>query len=134
MKPEKTGQPATPEHSPKLKMAMLEITAIMEKHDVAGVIELFIPGFNEIKAVINPSFSLVNINAKNSLNISTPIVDLSDPGKAQQKKVDTINMLANMRLHLGRVVMVLAQAEMAVRKEFDMMPPSGQSLPLKPTN
>lgn len=133
MKQEKTGQ-SGPAHSPKLQMAALEIKEIMNKHDVAGVIDLFIPGFNEIVIKIDPSFSCVEVNELSQLRINPPIVDPSAPEIAKKKIADTLNMLGNIRIYLGQVSRVLTQADMAVRQQFDMMPKPGDKLNLKPSN
>lgn len=113
-----------PEHSPKLKMASLEIKAILEKYDIAGVVQLFIPGHNEYTMNISPSFSCVSVNDVGQLKI-TPPIEQEDPAPAKQKIADTVNMLANMRLYTGKLSMVLTQAEIAVRQHFGIATPKG---------
>lgn len=126
MKPEKTGN-AVVAHSPKLQIAALEIKEIMKKHDIAGIIDLYVPGFNEVVLKIDASFSVCEIDQLNKLKINRPIVDPSTPELERKKAADTINMLANIRLYTGQFARVLLQAEMSVRQVFNIplvQPPS----------
>jgi len=131
VKPDQQGQP---EHSPKLKMAGMEIKAILEKYDIAGVAHLHLPGFNEYVIHISPSFSCVEINEQNKLRIHPPLEDPLNPNAHKKKIADTVNMIANMKMHQFKLSQVLSQADIAVRSQFGMMPKPGQPKPPFPTN
>lgn len=133
MQSKKGLQNGQPEHSPKLKMAAKEIKDILEKYDIAGVVQMFTPGFNEYTMNISPSFSCVHINEVGQMKITPPIEDIDHPEKAKQKITDTVNMLANMRLYTGKLSLTLTQAEIAVRQHFGIDKPKGPpaNLPFK---
>lgn len=110
----------TPEFSPKLKMAAKEIEDILVKYDISGIINLFEPMIAESIIKIDPSWSVVSLNAARHLKINPPIVDLKNQEAAKKKIIDTINMLANLRIRISEIIMALMQAEQAVRTRFGM--------------
>lgn len=121
------------ETNPKLEMAAKEIADILKKYDIAGVVQMFTPGFNKYTMNIAPSFSVVSVNAVGQLKITPPLVDPENPDAAKQRIVSTVQMLANMRMYLGKLVMTITQSEMVVRQQFGMMPKPGgpNNLPIK---
>jgi hypothetical protein len=127
--------PATPEHDPKLKMAAMEILEIMKKYDIAGVAHLHVPGFYEYVIHIEPSWSCVSLNETKQLKITPPLVDPNDEKVHKKKIADTVNMIANLKGHSGKLLMVLNQADMTVRHHFGMMPkPGGPRTPMPNNN
>lgn len=118
-----------PQQSPKLKMAADEIKKILERYDIAGVAQLFTPGFTEYTIHLRPSFSCVEINKKGQLRINPPILDPQNPTPAKKKISDSVNMVANFRIHLGKLFQVFTQADIAVRTQFGMMPKPGDPPP-----
>lgn len=127
----KTGAPGENERNPKLEMAALEITEILKKHDIAGVVQLYIPGFNKYAINIDPTFSLVSLNETGQLNIRKPIIDAADEGKHPAQAVETVKMLVNLRIYLGQMTMAITKAEIAVREYFGIKPPGGPVTPIK---
>lgn len=75
--------------SPKLKVAMEEIKAILAKHDIAGVIVLHTPGFGEFHYKINPSYSIASMKG-NAIHIKT------DPNDTKEEKREKVRSTANM--------------------------------------
>jgi hypothetical protein len=127
--------PSTPEHDPKLKMAAMEIAEIMKKYDIAGVAHLHVPGFYEYVINIEPSWSCVKLNETKQLQITPPLVDPTDETVHKKKIADTVNMIANLKGHTGKLLMVLSQADMTVRAHFGMMPkPGGPKTPMPGNN
>ena len=49
------------QYSPKLKISISEIKAILEKHDIAGSIVLHTPGNSEYLMHINPTYSCAKL-------------------------------------------------------------------------
>lgn len=131
MSNEKKGLPEMT-HSPNLKMAAMEIEEILKKHDCAGIVQLFEPGFNEMLFHINPTFSCADLDLKKALKITDPIVDPEHPEKAKKKIADTVNMLANFRIYTGQLARVFMQADIAVRTKFGMIPKPENPSNLKP--
>lgn len=121
---EKTSNQA-PEHHPTLKMASLEIKAILEKHDIAGVCVLHTAGFKEILVRVNPSYSCIEIDELRRLKVNKPIEDPNDPEKAAKPVADSINMLAHMQMSLFQLSKIFEQSIIAVRMTFGMMPKPG---------
>lgn len=114
-----------PEPSPKLQMAKKEILDILTKYDIAGYVQLFTPGHTEYSIHISPSFSCVRINDVGQLQINAPIEDPQNPAPAKKKVADTVNMVANLRIYVGKMYQTLTQADLAVRSHFGMMPKPG---------
>lgn len=129
-KNDRNGLDKLPPQNPKLKMLGKEIKDLLEKYDVAGVVQLYERGndespggFAEYAMLLQPSWSCIEIDALGKMKIHPPIEDPSNPEPAKLKVRTTINMLANLRMYLGRLVMQLGQADVAVRTHFNMMPP-----------
>jgi len=118
-----------PEQDPKLKMASMEIKAILEKYDVAGFAILHLPGHLENVIKISPSFSCVGLNEVNQLQIHPPLVDPTDEKPAKKKIADTVNMLFNLKTQAMKFGMILNMAEQTVRKHFNLVPPPGNPRP-----
>lgn len=126
------GQPKIPgggaQHSPKLKMAAAEIKAVLEKYDVAGVVQMFVPGtpgFNEYAMHLSPSWSCIEITDTGKLKINPPLMDPKTDKEAARRIKNTVNMVANMRIYVGQLYNSLMQSDVAVRTKFGMMPKPG---------
>lgn len=127
----KSDQQGAPQHSPKLKMAAMEIKATLEKYDIAGIAHLHEPGFNEYVIHISPTFSVVELNAANHLKVNPPVEMPDDPTWSKKKVATTVNMLANLKMHTMKLSMVLQQAEATVRKYFGIeLKPGGPHIQL----
>jgi len=123
----------TGEQNPKLEMAAKEIADILKKHDIAGVVQLYTPGFNKYTMNIAPSFSVVAVDEVGRLKITQPIVESQDEEASKARILETVRMLANIRIYLGRLTMTMTQSEMAVRSFFKIAPPENgvNNLPFK---
>jgi len=82
------------QYSPKLKIAMEEIKAILKKHDIAASVVLHTPGHSEYLLKINPSYSCafcegnhIRIRAKLQQDFN------GDKNAWSQKVSDTYNMI-----------------------------------------
>jgi hypothetical protein len=117
------NQPPKPAENPVLEEAAKEIAAILKKHDIAGVVQMFTPGFNKYAMHLAPSWSVVAIDTKGQLRMIAPIVDPDNEEAAKAKILDTVRMLANMRIYLGKLTITLTQAEIATRQYFGVQPP-----------
>lgn len=118
----KTPPPNQPEN-PVLEQAAKEIADILKKHDIAGVVQLFTPGFNKYAMNLQPSWSVIAIDKQGKLRITAPLVDPENEQAAKTKILDTIRMLVNMRIYLTKLVGVIVQTEMVVRQQFGVIPP-----------
>lgn len=110
------------EQHPKLEMAAKEIKDILIRYDIAGLVQLFTPGFNKYTMNLSPTFSVVAIDPIGRLKINQPLVDPQNEKEAKNRIADTVAMLANLRIHLGQLTMVMTQAEIAVREQFGIAP------------
>ena len=117
------GTQVPPQHSEKLRKAADEINKILVDHDIAGVVQLFEPGFNEYTMHIAPSFSCVSLNDEKQLKINPPIEHPEYPEIRKKKIADTVNMLGNMRLYTGKLSLILTRAEITVRSHFGIKTP-----------
>jgi hypothetical protein len=111
------------ESDPGMKMAHLEIEAILKKYDIGGIAILHKPGFNENIVIIDPSFSVVKLNAVRQLQIVPPLEDPNDPKVAKAKVASTVNLLYNLKNQAMQLAMIVNQAEQTVRKHFNIAPP-----------
>jgi hypothetical protein len=118
----KKGVPIA-ETNPTLEMAAMEIKAILERYDIAGIVLMHVPGFIKYVMHIDATFSVVSVNAVNQLKITPPIEDPLNPEPAKKKIADTVNMLANLRVYTGKLSMTLTQAEIATRQQFGINAP-----------
>lgn len=82
--------------NPKLKNAMAEIKAILDKHDIGGLIILHIPGHGEHLIKIDPSYSCAfidNTPGIQGVRVRAKLSDYSgDSLKLKNKVEDTVNM------------------------------------------
>lgn len=88
--------------SPKLKKAMSEIKAILQKHDVAGVVVIHAPGYGEELIYLTPSYSCATLHANGELRFKAKAADFGgDTQKRNQKIKDTANMMAILSERVG---------------------------------
>jgi hypothetical protein len=123
-------KPQPPAENPVLELAAKEIAAVLKKHDIAGVVQLFTPGFNKYAMHLQPSWSVIAIDVTGKMRITAPLVDPENEQAAKDKILDTVRMLTNMRIYLGKLTLTLTQAEIAVRQYFGVEPPP--SAPITP--
>lgn len=118
----KTTPPNQPEN-PVLEQAAKEIAEVLRKHDIAGVVQLFTPGFNKYAMNLQPSWSVIAIDKQGKLRMTPPLVDPENENAAKIKVLDTVRMLVNLRIYLSKLVGVIVQSEIAVRQYFNITPP-----------
>lgn len=80
------------QYSPKLKVAMEEIKAILKKHDIAAAIALHTPGHGEFFMELEPSYSCAKLNHDN-VHFKAKKEDFNDELKRHQVIQDTTNMM-----------------------------------------
>ena len=99
--------------SPKLKKAMADIKAILDEHDIAGMVFLHTPGHGEYMIKINPSYSCASID-RGQLRVKCKAEDFGgDKQKQHQVMKDTCNLLSvlsDMPLPILAVLPILASA------------------------
>ncbi len=78
------------QYSPKLKVAMAEIKAILDKHDIAGIVHLHTPGHGEYLVKINPSYSCAWVQDGVGYRLRT------DPTDSKEIKHQLVTDTANM--------------------------------------
>lgn len=125
---DKKPQPKPAPH-PVLEKAAAEIDAILKKHDIAGVVQLFTPGFNKYTMNLQPSWSVIAIDKTGLMRLTPPLVDPENPKAAETKILDTVRMLANLRIYLGKIVLNITQAEITVRQTFKIETVAGPGNP-----
>ena len=93
------------DYSPKLKEAMAEINAIIDKYDIAAYVILHTPGFTEYVNRISPSYSCAFLQ-DGQLRVRLKTAELPG-GEAEAKKLaeGTYNMFTLMTdvmvMHVG---------------------------------
>ncbi len=80
------------QYSPKLKVAMEEIKAILKKHDIAGVISLHTPGHGEFFMGIEPTYSCAKL-MPNGVHFKAKKEDYNNELKRHTDMRDTVNMI-----------------------------------------
>jgi hypothetical protein len=102
----------------RLKIARLEIEAILKKHDLAGVVVLHTPGMAEVFYDVEPSYSCLRINDKaGEVRVRSKLADYGGDTAAQRLgQAATANMAASLADSLGHVaVMFMEVAEVVDR-------------------
>ena len=80
------------QYSPKLKLAMTEIKAILKKHDIAGSFVIHTPGHSEYLNSFETSYSCVKVDGDN-IRIRAKAEDYGGSKKIRDQKLkDTSNM------------------------------------------
>lgn len=82
----------------RLKVARIEIEAILKKHDLAGAVTLHTPGMSEFFYDIRPSYSCAWIDeAAGILRVKSKLVDYGgDVQRQQMEQACTAQMLHSM--------------------------------------
>ena len=96
------------QYSPKLKKAMQEIMAILDREDIAGCVVLHTPQFSEYHVKINPSYSCARFEGDN-LRVKAKLQEdfNGDKNLMQYKVKNTVNMLNHLAEDTGRLAMSL---------------------------
>jgi hypothetical protein len=111
------------EPTPKLKAAMAEISAIMDKYDIGGNVTLHYPGEGgEFLLKIDPSYSCAKINAeKDGIAFNGSSKHYNGDKEAAYKAQDaTINMMCIMRDIAANVFMQMNQTIEQLKTVMDI--------------
>ena len=84
------------QYHPKLKVAMREIKAIMNKYDIGGLVVLHTPGNGEFLMKLDPSYSCAKIE-QGMVRIRAKADEYPGGAKERNKRLaDTANMLRTL--------------------------------------
>lgn len=97
-------------YSPKLKIAMGEIKAILKKHEIGGFVIIHTPGFSEYLNHINPPYSCAKM-ANGGFEVRLKADEVGGPEKARQIAQDTLNMISHFTNLIGQHALLYMQAE-----------------------
>lgn len=98
------------QYSPKLKMAMEEIKAIIKKHDIAAAIVIHTPGHSEYLNALNPSYSCMEYGGRGKVTFKTKSSHYGgDKKKRDQMAKDTSNMLHAIGMTAGQQAMTIIE-------------------------
>lgn len=103
----------------RLKIARLEIEAVLQKHDLAGVVVLHTPGMAEFFYNIRPSYSVCWVDeAAGALRIKSVAAGDHDGNAGQQlhDQAATANMTASLAGELGCAAMMFLNVDEVVSK------------------
>ena len=104
---------------PRLKVARLEIEAILAKHDVAGCIVLHTPGMTEFFYNIQPSYSVCWIDEQASIVRVKSVRDRDHGGNGAEQlemQAATANMTAGLAGELHHAYTMFAYVNRVVSK------------------
>jgi hypothetical protein len=126
--------PPTKNYSDKLKEAMAEINAVLEKHDVAALVVLHEPGFSEFRTRIDPSWSVCHFEPTKDGDVAVRFrAKAEDFGgdKAAQKKAidDTVNMIVHFRDNCAMHFKVMDGLLDMLGKRFEIAKEPGRFTP-----
>jgi len=87
----------------RLKRARIEIEAVLQRHDLAGVVVLHTPGMSEFFYQITPSYSVCWIEEPHYLRVKSLAANYGGDLAAQMRdQAATANMTAALAEDLGR--------------------------------
>jgi hypothetical protein len=105
------------QYSPKLKKAADEISAILEKYDIAAAVTLHTPCFAEYLLRLNPSYSCVKPE-NGSYRIKSQLEEDHGGNKEEQTRVltDTSNMLSLLSNSTGNLALNIMEMSEKIDK------------------
>lgn len=106
------------QYSPKLKTAMEEIKAVLNKHDIAGFVILHTPGHSEYLNHCTTSYSCATVTPE-GVRLRLKEAEVGKE-KARQIANDTCNMVIHFAKHLAANAMFYMDTEEMLRKKFDV--------------
>ena len=90
------------QYSPKLKMAMEEIKAVLKKHDIGAFCVLHTPGHSEYLMEITPSYSCAKIESSGNLRIRAKLnEDFGGDKKKWEKSIQDTSNMFHLLSHTG---------------------------------
>lgn len=102
------------QYSPKLKKAMEDIKAVLNKYDIAAMVVLHTPGHSEYLMRIDPTYSCAKTDG-DSIRIKAKIKDFPDKKAWEERVSNTSNMLSLLGEVGGRTSINI----MEVSKQLD---------------
>lgn len=100
----------------KLKIAKLEIEAVLRRHDIAGACVLHTPGMSEFFYDIRPSYSCAWVENDREFRIRSKRADYATVTLQTHDQAATANMLHALGTDLGQAaIMFLDMAHVADR-------------------
>lgn len=99
------------QYSPKLKTAMEEIKAILKKHDIAGIVCLHTPGFQEYLNKLDPSYSALTLQEDRFQIKGHSKHYFGNKELRDQKLAETRNMVDHFSKFAGIEFMMFDQIE-----------------------
>ena len=121
------------QYSPKLKKAMEEIKAVLDKHDIAGSIVLHTPGHGEFLMKINPSYSCAFIDhlpgGQQGIRFRSRLQEdhQGDAAKRHKAQEDTANMFDIMSSAVGQEALKYMDAMDLLKEHLDITSTDGGS-------
>lgn len=103
----------------RLKVARLEIEAVLKQHDLAAVVVLHTPGMAEFFYDIRPSYSVCSIDEKVPMVRIASKLDRDhggDVAKQQRDHAATANMTASLAGELGHAALMFLGVDKVVTK------------------
>lgn len=85
------------DYSPKLKTAISEIKAVLEKHRITGIVIIHTPGFSEYLNHLTAPYSAIKLDPTGNLRLQLKAKDL--PGGEKEAHLlahDTYNMITHL--------------------------------------
>lgn len=107
---------------PRLKVARLEIEALLAKHDLAGVIVLHTPGMTEFFYRIQPSYSVCWIDEAAGIVRVKSVRDRDHAGDAAAQlamQAATANMTAGLASELHHAATMFTYLDQVVSKSLN---------------
>lgn len=103
----------------RLKRARIEIEAVLQRHDLAGVVVLHTPGMSEFFYQITPSYSVCWIEEPNYLRVKSLAAHYAGDTAAQMRdQAATANMTAALATELGKAASMFREVDKVVTAKF----------------
>lgn len=117
---------------PRLKIARAEIEAVLQKHDLAGVVVLHTPGMAEFFYSITPSYSVCWIDEKSQILRLKSVRDRDhdgDPRKQLRDQAATANMTVSLAGELGKAALMFLDVDRIVSQALRAESTPGRFVP-----
>ena len=116
----------------KLKIARMEIEAVLRKHDLAGCCLLHTPGMSEFFYDIRPSYSVCWVEEPGTLHIKSELAEGYENQLAQYQDIrSTANMTHSFADGLTRAAVMFTSIDQIIGKTFAAEHTDGEHIPEK---
>lgn len=113
------------QYSPRLKSAMAEIKAILEKYDIAGAVVIHEPGFAEYLLKVDPSYSLLKFEPIGSAFTVTVSTQNRTKSQIEQAISETCNMSRQLAHACSHVCISLMNMDEYMTEKYNPTHSSG---------